>query len=511
MRRPLVGIALFFILGILFAKLINISFIIIFIATIISFLCALLYLKFNLKFKYIILVSFFLLGACLFKNSQKIDSSHIEKYIGYKGRAVALLGIVDSDPEIRNFNYRKKTSFIFKLKEIKYFDKWQPTFGKVLVNSFQNREFTYGQELILEGKIYKAPKFAITPKFDYREYLRRKQIFGILSVKRNSPVEIISENSANPIKALSLKIRNKLSKQIDSYLPPVESSLLRAILLGERREIPAYINDAFIQTGTIHILAISGMNIGFIAFIILIFLKVVGLPRSFRYILTIIFLFLYVFMTGSPVSVIRATIMFIIFLSGFLFERESDICNSLALSSLLILGFNPNQLFDIGFQLSFVSLISIVTLSPKIEGYIYKIFPKKTKILSFFWSSNAVSLAAWLGVLGIIVYNFNIITPLAILANLFIVPFMIIVSALGLIFVLVSLIFPALAFIFANSASASLFILVKFTCFLSKLPGAYFYTPSLPLYLVIIYYFLFLSLFNLPNLMSIFNYFRNRE
>lgn len=511
MRRPLVGVTVFFILGILFAKLINISFIIIFVATIVSFLCSLLCLKLNLQFKYIILFSFFLLGACLLKNSHKLDSSHIQKYIGYKGRTVTVGGIVDSDPDTKNFNYHKKASFIFKVKEIKYFDKWQPTCGKVLVNSFQDQEFTYGQELVLEGKIYQAPKFAITPKFDYREFLRRKQIFGILSVKRNSPVDIIRNNSANPIKSLSLKIRNKLSNQIDNYLPPVESSLLRAMLLGERKEIPAYINDAFIQTGTIHILAISGLNIGIIAFIILIFLKVIGLPRHFRYILTAIFLFLYVFITGSPVSVIRATIMFIIFLSGFLFERESDICNSLALSCLLILGFNPNQLFDIGFQLSFVSLLSIVTLSPKIEGYIYKIFPKKNKILSFFWRSNAVSLAAWLGVFGIIVYNFNIITPLAILANLFIVPFMIIVSALGLIFVLVSLIFPALGFIFANSASISLFILVKFTYFLSRIPGAYFYLPSFPLYTVFIYYILLSSLLYLPNFIYLIQLWQDRE
>ncbi|MBM3251432.1 MAG: ComEC/Rec2 family competence protein, partial [Candidatus Omnitrophica bacterium] len=290
-----------------------------------------------------------------------------------------------------------------------------------------------------------------------------------------------------------------------------ESSLLRAMLLGERRDIPVYINDIFIQTGTIHILAISGLNIGIIAFIILIFLKVIRLPRRLRYILTIIFLFLYVFITGSPVSVIRATIMFIVFLSGFLFERESDIFNSLALSCLLILGFNPNQLFDIGFQLSFISLLSIVTFGRKIETQIYKIFPKKNRILSFFWSSNAVSLAAWLGVLGIIAFNFNIITPLAIIANLFIVPFMIVVSALGLSFVAVSLIFPALGFIFANSASLSLFILVKFTYLLSKLPGAYFYLPPLPLFLIFIYYALLLGLFNLHNLMSIFDYFRNRE
>ncbi|MBM3251647.1 MAG: DUF4131 domain-containing protein, partial [Candidatus Omnitrophica bacterium] len=230
MRRPLVGISIFFILGILFAKLINIPFSTIFIFTIISFIFGLLCLKLKLQFKFTILFSFFLLGSCLLKNSQKFDSDHIEKYVGYKGRTVALRGIVDNDPNTKNFGYHKKTSFILKVKQIKYFDNWDKASGGILVNSFQDRKFTYGQELILEGKIYQAPKFAITPKFDYREYLRRKNVFGILSVKRKSPVEIIGENKANPIKAISLKIRNKLSRQIDNYLPPVESSLLRAML-----------------------------------------------------------------------------------------------------------------------------------------------------------------------------------------------------------------------------------------------------------------------------------------
>jgi len=271
MRKPLLGVAVFFVLGILFAKLTKIPFIIIFVATIISFICTLLSYRFKRWFKGIILLSFFLLGACFFENSQRFDSGHIQKYIGYKGRAVVVKGVVDSDPYSKNFNYRRKTTFVLEVKEIKYFDKWHTTSGKILVNSFQNQGFSYGQELILEGKIYQAPKFAITPKFDYRQFLRRRQIFGILSVKRGSTVEIISENKANPIKKLSLKIRSKLSKQIDHYLPAVESSLLRAMLLGERREIPTYVNDAFIQTGTIHILAISGMNIGIVALIVLIF------------------------------------------------------------------------------------------------------------------------------------------------------------------------------------------------------------------------------------------------
>jgi len=493
MRRPLVGICIFFVLGIGLAKFISIPLHFILIITLISFVLSLLFLK--LKFKFFIFISFFLLGICIFENSEILPPHHIQKYIGYTGKHVVIKGIVDSDPIIKNSNYGNKASFVFDAKEVKRYNKWRKTNGKILVNSFQKQEFSYGQEVVLEGKIYKAPKFAISQNFDYREYLRRKHIFGILSVKKTSPVEIIDKRSGNPIKKFSFRIRNKLREKINNYLPPLESSLLRAMTLGERQDIPRLIREIFVQTGTIHILAISGLHIGIIAFIILIFLKVLRIPRKPRYIITMLFLVFYVFITGSRVSVVRATIMFIILLGGFLFEREININNSLALACFLILGFNPSQLFDIGFQLSFISVFSIVNLSPKIESCIYKIFPKKNKILFFVLRSISVSLAVWLSVLGIIAYNFNIVTPITILANLFIIPFMVIVLGLGICFLFISLIFPSIAFVFANSSAASFFILVKFTYFLSRLPGAYFYLPVFPLYFVFIYYFLLLSVF----------------
>ncbi|MFH1655770.1 MAG: ComEC/Rec2 family competence protein [Candidatus Omnitrophota bacterium] len=500
MRRPLVGICIFFILGIGLAKFISVPFHFILILASASFICSFLFLKFN--FNFFIFISFFLLGICIFENSEILPFHHIQKYIDYRGKHVVVKGIVDSDPIVKNSNYGHKTSFVFDAKEIKRYNKWRKTQGKVLVNSFQKQEFFYGEELVLEGKIYKVPQFAISEKFDYREYLRRKYIFGILSVKNTSPVEIIDKRSGNPIKKFSFRIRNKLRKQINNYFPSLESGLLRAMILGERQDIPKFIREIFIQTGTIHILAISGLHIGIIAFIILIFLKVLRVPRKPRYIITMLFLVLYVFITGSRVSVVRATIMFIILLGGFLFEREININNSLALACFLILGSNPNQLFDIGFQLSFISVFSIVNFSPKIEGCIYKIIPKKKGILFFILRSISVSLAVWLGVMGIIAYNFNILTPITILANLFIIPFMIIVLGLGTCFLFISLIFPSIAFIFANSSLASLFVLVKFTYFLSRLPGAYFFLPVFPLYFVYIYYFLLLSVFILSHFVS---------
>ena len=498
MRRPLVGICIFFIFGILAARFIQISLLAITIFAAILFILSLIFLKLSFKSSFLILFSFFLLGISIFKNSEIYPPNHIQKYIGYKGRYIALRGMVDSDPIIKDSNYGRKTTFVLDLKETKFYNRWRKTSGKVLINSFKEQKISYGYELILEGKIYKAPKFAISEKFDYREYLRRRQVFGIVSIKKDSGVEIVSQNSGNPIKAFSFKIKHKIKKKINNHLPSIEAGLLQAMLLGDRSNIPQFIREIFVQTGTIHILAISGLHIGIIAFIVLIFLKAIRIPRKARYIIAMLFLILYVFITGSRVSVVRATIMFLILIGGYLFEKEINILNSLALSCFLILGFNPNQLFDLGFQLSFISVAGIVILGSRIEAFALKVFPSKNKILIFVLRSLSISLAVWLSVLGIIAYNFNIITPITIFANLFIIPFMLIVVALGLCFVVMSLVLQPLGFIFAGSSALSLFILVKITYLLSRIPGAYFNLPSLPLYLVFIYYLLLLVLFKLP-------------
>ena len=136
MRSPLIGICIFFIIGILFANLINLSFVFIYIFTIIFFIISLLFLKFNFKFNLFIFISFFLLGICLFKNSTILPPNHIQKFITYKSKEVFLRGIVNDDPAIKETDYGKKTSFVLNVKQIKKRDSWQKTCGKILINYF---------------------------------------------------------------------------------------------------------------------------------------------------------------------------------------------------------------------------------------------------------------------------------------------------------------------------------------------------------------------------------------
>ncbi len=202
-------------------------------------------------------------------------------------------------------------------------------------------------------------------------------------------------------------------------------------------------------------------------FIFLVFLKAMRMPEKARYVLTIAFLIFYCLLAGARPSVVRAVLMATVVLFGFLLDKEVNIYNSLGLAALIILAYNPYQLYDIGFQLSFVSVLSIVYLSPKVERLL--------RIKHVIVKSFSVSLSAWLGTSVIIVYYFKIFTPITILANLVIVPFVSFVIVTGFILLFSIFIFPFVAPFFAYTAGAMVFILVKSAGFLSLIPGAYFY------------------------------------
>jgi competence protein ComEC len=246
------------------------------------------------------------------------------------------------------------------------------------------------------------------------------------------------------------------------------------MILGEKRNIPALVYNSMIKSGTVHILVVSGFNVGLVAFIIIIFLKLVRLSRNMRFVLSVPLLILYCLMTGASNPVVRATVMAIVFMSAYFVKREPDIYNSCAVAMLFILGINPRQLFDIGFQLSFASVISIVYLYPRIKSLLRTDY-LKIEIVRRPIEACLVSFSAWLGTMGLVAYYFKIFSPVTVLANLFIVPLATLITLCGFSLVIIDLTFPILSPFFAYSSNLAVFLLIKLNAFLLKLPAAYFY------------------------------------
>jgi competence protein ComEC len=240
--------------------------------------------------------------------------------------------------------------------------------------------------------------------------------------------------------------------------------------------------DDFIKTGTVHVIAISGLNIVLIAGIFMFIFKMAGIKRKYSLLLASFFLVFYCFLAGAAAPVVRATIMFVIASLGYVINRESDILNSLAIAAFLILLNSPNELFDPGFQLSFASIFGIVLFSPRIE---FLFGPRK----NYFTQGMAVSIAAIIAVSPIVARYFNVISPISIIANLVIVPALFVITVVSFLFIFLSL--PGIGFILAPVACA-MSLLSQATFYINHLfaqvPFAYFRVPVPSISFLLLYY-----------------------
>jgi competence protein ComEC len=286
------------------------------------------------------------LGGLFLSNTYILPSNHIRNFSFYKSGIVLIKGVVTSFPETKP----NHSSFILSVEEFTPLetmvqpegkkvsltgliqtDKVYSVSGKVLVRILKKGIFSYGDRLLLEGRLYRP--FSFSREFNYRDYLKRKGVYCILSVKKNNLVKQLGRNTGNPLKSLTLRLRLRMKEAISKNLSFFSASVLNAIILGDRQDLSFYVRDALLKSGTVHIIAISGLHIGIVVFIILVMLKVLRIPRKPRYILTILILIIYCILTGANAPVVRATIMTVILLLGYFLKREVNIYNSLSLAA----------------------------------------------------------------------------------------------------------------------------------------------------------------------------------
>ncbi|MFC1658787.1 ComEC/Rec2 family competence protein [Candidatus Omnitrophota bacterium] len=423
------------------------------------------------------------LGGLFLSNKYYLAYPHIRNFTFYKSEPVVIQGVVCDFPQTKP----NSSSFIVTARQLIWAGKIYSVSGRVLVRVFRKEAVDYADCLSLEGSLFR-PYQTKNTQFQYREYLENQGIYSILTVGKKNSINHLGRDKLNPLKIIAYRIRNKSQKILFDNLKATQAGIFSAMILGERSRIPSGIRRLFIQTGTMHVLAISGLHVGIVALILDLLLKIFRIRRNLRYSLIIFLLIFYCLLTGARPSVIRASIMAIVVLSGFLLKREVHISHSLALAALIILAINPGQLFNLGFQLSFASVISIVYLAPVLKKFFDKTETEKPaknrqkaknhgleKIARFSTNAFSVSLAAWLGVLPLLSYYFKIISPITVLANLVVVPYLALVISLGLSLLFVGIFFPVLVPVYAAPANLSIVILVEIIKLFNQIPGAYFY------------------------------------
>lgn len=480
----LTAAAVFFILGIVTAGLSTIPFFVWFAFCLGAGALTFWGMRKNVFFSFVFLLLCFGLGGLHYRNYLFLPPTHIASLNLQKVSRLQMRGTIENDPA---YGFRK-VSFIFRAKKIAVREQAYTVQGLVGVNVYKGEKFSYGDELILEGKLHRPFSFG-REKFSYQEYLKAQGIAYLFNVNQEGRIIFLERAKGNPFKAFAFKAKHKCKSIFEAYLWPENSRVLSGIILGDRQNFPQNLRQAFVRTGTSHIIAISGFNVGIVAFITLILLKALGIKRKARYGITLPLLIVHMYAVGAGASVVRATFMAVVVLLAYLIGKEPHIINSLSMAALIILGYNPLQIYDVGFQLSFVSVLGIVLLSSRIEGALSRrrasvagqpnrIMRYKNCMLRFVLNAFSVSFAAWLTTFSFIAYYFRIFSPITIVANVVIVPFTSLIIVLGFTLGLSALVFPAVSPAIAATANYALSVLFKITYWLSSAPFAYFYLPQ---------------------------------
>ncbi len=346
-------------------------------------------------------------------------------------------------------NYLEKENTVLlkitkTLKSTKYYDRYQAeviqindkkTIGKVLVNKKKDslNKLKIGTIYYTKNLFKKINKPKNPYQFNYRKYLKKKQIIHQITLTDKN--YIISKSNAFSISIIASNIRSRIQKNLkQKNFTKNAFGIINALLLGQRQDVSKELIQDYQNAGAMHILAVSGLHIGIIYGILLVlfspikrlnFNSIKG--KTIQILLVVLFLWSYAILAGLSASVVRATTMFTAIALGLLSKRKTNTLHNLFISMFVLLLFHSNFLFDVGFQLSYLAVFSIVYWQPKFNAW----YLPKNKIFRFFWQICTVSFAAQIGILPLSLFYFHQFPLLFFVSSLVIIPVLGIVLGFG--------------------------------------------------------------------------------
>ena len=351
---------------------------------------------------------------------------------------VTLTGTVLADPESRRGG---RLTFFLRAETLMARRSVSAVTGDVSVGlgpeAAHGVSLDYGDRVQLEGTL-ETPRGATNPgAFSWRDYLARRGVYCQLSVRRPGAVRALGASRLNPFVHLAWRVRREMLAAIHAALPPAQAAVLGGVLIGHRTDLPPELMADFVHTGTVHILASAGLHVGIVAFWLEWLGRKLTLPRKWGAILTIAALWLYALMAGGRPSVTRAVLMATIYFGALLFEREPDLPTSFGAAALTILWLQPTALLEPGFQMSFLTILTLALAMPawdsfwrpRLTAHIKRPLFRKAALRAV--ELAGLSLFAQLGSLPVVMSDYNEFSLTGWLANLLVVPTLFLLIPLG--------------------------------------------------------------------------------
>ncbi len=440
------------------------------------------------KVYFVAVVAFCFGGANYAFRQPNLNDPFFVAFYNDRGYEVLVSGTLDEPPDLRD----SYANLRLKVEAIDTGSGDMPARGillaRVKIGEFyrhEEGELIYGQRVRARGKLKTPPE---NEEFSYRDYLARS---GVYSYMTDAEITALPGNGGGLFSRAMYLLKARLLKTIYALFHDPEASLLAGILLGVDQGLSPALQEAFKNTGTAHIIAISGFNIAIIAGVFFAAFRALAGERlgAFLAVLAIAF---YTLLVGADAAVARAAIMGSLSLFARQVGKRNSGLNALALAALLMLIYNPLQLWDVGFQLSALATLGLILYAEPFSNFtarwLERLARRDMSAFSRFVNENVVlTLAAQLTTIPIMAYHFQRISLISFIANPFILPFQPMVMILGGLAALTGLAFLPLGRLLAWVAAPFPFYTIRVVEFFN-LPQGVIVLNRFPLWLLFLTY-----------------------
>lgn len=451
-----------------------------------------------------LLTLFFASATSYSVNTQHQAINHISMFVNSSDSLIFVCRVAD-EPRVRE----GRTTALISILSLQHEFDSASVEGNAYLTIFADKRtkekpkaISYGSILTFKGVLQEPGPERNPGEFSYKEYLALNNVHALTTVFGYSNVSISELRQPHWFfEHFIFPSKEFIIRTITTVMKGDEANFLIGLLLGDRTDISEEIKKAFTNTGTIHVLAVSGSHVILVVTIIYIVLGLLRFPNKPKILITILALMYYTFLTGASPSIVRASIMSGIVLVGKFFEEKTDSYNVLGLSAVIMFLYDPKQLFDVGFQLSFSAVFSMVYFYPKLNSLVKKIPEplEEFKIITPVWQLFALSLAAQIGTIPFTAYYFGKVSLISLFANLLVVPLVGVIVTIGLAGALFGVISMGIASIFSEANNLLAWFTLTFVKLAEQVPYAVVNTATFGLEETGLYSLVITWLFNVKD------------
>jgi competence protein ComEC len=431
----------------------------------------------------------FFLGAARYNFTIPHVDAHYISWYNDRDYEVLVTGSLAAPPDVRDTYINVRLN----VTAVNTGDGNLPVHGLMLARLPSGGDWHYGDVVRLRGHLKTPPS---NEDFSYQDYLAHQ---GILAYMPDAAATLLPFTGGNPVLRLIYTFKDKAVENVYRIFPDPEASLLAGILFGDDNGLPASLQQAYQNTGTAHIIAISGFNIAIIAgLFVMLFSRLLGQRRGA--VAAVIGIIVYTVLVGATASVVRAAIMGGLAIFARQLGRRQNGLNTLAVTAGVMAAINPHTLWDVGFQLSFAATLGMVLYAQPLQDWLTGLLARRLPLETALKISAPVSaamlftLAAQLTTLPIMAYQFRRISLVSIIANPFVLPVQPAVMVLAGLAVLLSFIYLPLGKVAAWIAWPFAAYTDRAVVFFNSLPHGVIVLGEFSFLFVVVFYLILLSL-----------------